>query len=95
MITLGKLVCIIVEEESDIAAFTDFKDESVHTAASKSTPTVTASPVTPPSLPPVTAPPVPPAAFEAPGGRVYVSPMAKRLAEQRNIRLQGKRQYLF
>lgn len=59
---------------------------------------------TPP--PPVSAPPVPsaavpaaappaPAAAAAPGGRVYVSPMAKRLAEQRNIRLQGKNNVQF
>lgn len=32
----------------------------------------------------------PPAAAAAGDKRVYASPMAKRLAEQRNIRLQGK-----
>lgn len=92
----GKLVCIIVEEQSDIAAFKDFKDDATPAAAAKATPAAPAppSPVAAPP-PPVTAPPAPPAAaVEAPGGRVYVSPMAKRLAEQRNIRLQGKNCFL-
>lgn len=29
-IPVGKLVCIIVEEEGDIAAFKDFKDDGKH-----------------------------------------------------------------
>lgn len=91
-VPIGKLVCIIVEKESDIAAFKDFKDDGA-AAAPKAAPTPpqpqAAIPTTPPPVPPSAgAPPVP--APPADSSRVYASPMAKRLAEQRNIRLQGK-----
>lgn len=91
---LGKLVCIIVENESDIAAFKDFKDDSPASAKPAAAAPAPSAPAPAPP-PPVAAPPTPapaavaPVAGEAAGGRVYASPMAKRLAEQRNIRLQG------
>ncbi|CAG9773862.1 unnamed protein product [Ceutorhynchus assimilis] len=94
-VPIGKLVCIIVENEADVAAFKDFKDDASPVKAAA--PTVVApSPQapTPVAPPPVAAPP----AVEqgvASSGRVYASPMAKRLAEQRNIRLQGKGTGLF
>ncbi|CAH1113634.1 unnamed protein product [Psylliodes chrysocephalus] len=103
-VPIGKLVCIIVENESDIAAFKDFKDDGGSApqpapAAAPTAPAPTPAPVAPsPAAPsaamhaPATVPAVPePSAT----GRVYVSPMAKRLAEQRNIRLQGKGSGLF
>lgn len=89
-VPIGKLVCIIVENESDVAAFKDFKDDGA--GAPKAAP-VSAEPqpaiqATPPPVPTSAAPPVPPPPADA--SRVYASPMAKKLAEQRNIRLQGK-----
>lgn len=94
---LGKLVCIIVENESDIAAFKDFKDDSPAKPAAAAAPPPSAPAPPPPVAAPPTPPPAaaPPAAAEAAGGRVYVSPMAKRLAEQRNIRLQGMFNFIF
>ncbi|KAJ8965135.1 hypothetical protein NQ314_004360 [Rhamnusium bicolor] len=68
-------------------------------------PRAAAAPAAPAPAPSAPAPPPPepaaPAATPAPpsvapaGGRVYASPMAKRLAEQKNIRLQGKGTGLF
>ncbi|KAF5295224.1 hypothetical protein FQR65_LT10508 [Abscondita terminalis] len=89
-VPIGKLVCIIVENQSDIAAFKDFTDDSTASGpvATKPAPAAAAPPVPTPAAPaPTPAPPVP---EPAEGGRVYASPMAKRLAEQRQIRLQGK-----
>lgn len=94
-VPIGKLVCIIVEDEADVAAFKDFKDDSAAAAPPKPAAEPEPASETPP--PPAAAPAAPappsepaPAAPAAEGGRVYASPMAKRLAEQRNIRLQGK-----
>lgn len=88
-VPIGKLVCIIVENESDVAAFKDYTGASEPAAAPKAAPPP--SPAAAPS-PVVSAPPPVSAPVSAPesSGRVYVSPMAKKLAEQRNIRLQGK-----
>jgi pyruvate dehydrogenase E2 component (dihydrolipoamide acetyltransferase) len=82
-IPVGKLVCVIVENESDIAAFKDFKDDG-GAAPSK----------------PASAPPPPPAPSRPSGAmtaseqkfgdRVLASPMAKRLAEQQKLRLEGQ-----
>jgi pyruvate dehydrogenase E2 component (dihydrolipoamide acetyltransferase) len=81
------LVCIIVEEQSSIAAFKDFKDDG----------SVAVKPAAAPSAPtpkPVTAPPLssqqPTGSASPPpksSGRVYASPMAKRIAEAKQIRL--------
>ncbi|XP_050299199.1 dihydrolipoyllysine-residue acetyltransferase component of pyruvate dehydrogenase complex, mitochondrial isoform X2 [Anthonomus grandis grandis] len=89
-VPIGKLVCIIVENEADVAAFKDFKDDS---ASGLTAPKPSAS--TPDAPSPTAAAPAAQsdaggAAQSDAGGRVYASPMAKRLAEQRNIRLQGK-----
>lgn len=95
-VPIGKLVCIIVENEADVAAFKDFKDDTPAPArkpAAAGAPPASA-PVAPPPVPPAQAPAVPAPPPET-GGRVYASPMAKRLAEQRNIRLQGRGTGLF
>lgn len=98
-IPVGKLVCIIVENEGDIAAFKDFKDDGA--SASPSTPAPAAQ--APPPPPPTAAAPSPPPPAAAPrptgtqtaseqkyGDRVLASPMAKRLAEQQKLRLEGR-----
>ncbi|KAK9885227.1 hypothetical protein WA026_010730 [Henosepilachna vigintioctopunctata] len=90
-VPIGKLVCIIVENEADVAAFKDFKDDGLAAPALK--PKAPSPPPTDaPSIPSPGAPRAisPPPMDSPPSGRVYASPMAKRLAEQRNIRLQGK-----
>lgn len=118
-IPIGKLVCIIVENESDVAAFADFKDSSgwnkreifgvcsyykycafviVCLGAPAAQPAAAAAPAPTAAAPPVVAPPPIVAAPAAPrpltaveqrGPRVYASPMAKRLAEAQQLRLEG------
>lgn len=106
-VPIGTLVCIIVESQDDVAAFKDYKDTGAPAAkpaaAAPSPPPAAAPPV--PTPPPVAAaPPPPPApapsaaqmtAVEQRGPRVYASPMAKRLAEQQKLRLEGMFQYMF
>lgn len=53
-VPIGKLVCIIVENQEDVAAFKDFKDDGSHSAPKRA-----AAPASP-------APPPPPAAAAAP-----------------------------
>lgn len=102
-VPIGKLVCIIVENEADVAAFKDYKDTgapAAKPAAAAPAPAAAAAPPVP-TPPPVAAapPPPPPAAAAAPapmtaveqrGPRVYASPMAKKLAEQQRLRLEGR-----
>lgn len=95
-IPVGKLVCIIVENEADVAAFKDYKDDG------SSGPAKPAAAAPAPAAPtPVAAPPPPPSAPSRPSGaqtaseqkfgdRVLASPMAKRLAEQQKLRLDGR-----
>ncbi|XP_077294358.1 dihydrolipoamide S-acetyltransferase muc isoform X3 [Arctopsyche grandis] len=84
-VPVGKLICIIVEDEGDIAAFKDFADDgSAPKAAEAAAPAAAPAPAAPT---PSAAPPPPPGA--APGSRLFVSPMARRLAEAQNLRLQG------
>ncbi|ENN71124.1 hypothetical protein HUJ04_007587 [Dendroctonus ponderosae] len=92
-VPIGKLVCIIVENEADLTAFKDFKDDEVAAppkAAAPPPPSAAPSAPTPTAAAPAGAP-----ANVGATDRVYASPMAKRLAEQRNIRLQGKGTGLF
>lgn len=99
-VPIGKLVCIIVENEADVAAFKDYKDTGAPAAAPAAAapappPPAAAPPVATP--PPVAAAPPPPPAAAAQmtavdqrGPRVYASPMAKKLAEQQRLRLEGR-----
>lgn len=94
-IPVGKLVCIIVENEGDVAAFKDFKDDGAGAA-----PAAAAAPSPPPAAAPtpVAAPPPPSsrpagaitAVEQKFGDRVLASPMARRLAEQQALRLEGR-----
>lgn len=100
-IAIGKLLCIIVENEADVAAFKDFKDDGSAAAPqpkAASPPPAAAAPPPPPA--PVAAPPPPPpsaarpmTAVEQKGPRVYASPMAKKLAETQQLRLEGELEF--
>ncbi|XP_017099179.3 dihydrolipoyllysine-residue acetyltransferase component of pyruvate dehydrogenase complex, mitochondrial [Drosophila bipectinata] len=99
-VPVGKLLCIIVPDQGSVAAFKDFKDDGPAPAAAAPPPPapaaaapapVAAAPV--PAAAPAPAAPAPaPAAAPAGAGtgRVYASPMAKKLAEAQQLRLQGK-----
>lgn len=84
-------MCIIVENESDIAAFKDFVDHtpadtSVSTApSSKPTSSVPVPPTPKPTVPKTEASPqlVP---FQT-GSRILASPLAKRLATEKGLDL--------
>ncbi|XP_055714114.1 dihydrolipoyllysine-residue acetyltransferase component of pyruvate dehydrogenase complex, mitochondrial isoform X2 [Phlebotomus papatasi] len=99
-VPIGKLVCIIVENEADVAAFKDYKDTGAPpapkaaapeapAAAAPAPPPAPALAQAPPPPPPAAAPPRPMTAVEQKGPRVYASPMAKRLAEAQQLRLEG------
>lgn len=103
---VGAPLFILVEDEKDIAAFKDYKADipAIPTTVPGGTPP---SIETPPPVSPAIPQPVqttvtaaaptagtPPAPGE-PGKRVLASPMAKRLAEQHKIRLEGKGTGLF
>ncbi|XP_045500498.1 dihydrolipoyllysine-residue acetyltransferase component of pyruvate dehydrogenase complex, mitochondrial isoform X3 [Colias croceus] len=102
-VPVGKLLCIIVENQADVAAFKDFK-EDLSGAPSKPTPAkskAAAAPALAAQAAPAPAAPAAPAARAAPApaapaapaadqhSRIYASPMARRLAELKNIRLGG------
>lgn len=99
-IPVGKLVCIIVENESDVAAFKDFKDDggSAPKPAAAAPPPQAAAP-TPPPAAAAPAPSRPSGAITASeqkfGDRVLASPMARRLAEAQKLRLEGAGSGLF
>jgi len=87
-VAIGKLVCIIVENEEDVAAFKNFKDTGDAEAAAPAAPAPVAEPV---SVPQVTV--SPPAATGAPSAaassndRKFVSPLARMLAADKGINL--------
>ncbi|KAM4652426.1 dihydrolipoyllysine-residue acetyltransferase component of pyruvate dehydrogenase complex, mitochondrial [Discoglossus pictus] len=86
-VPLGTPLCIIVEKESDIGSFADYV-ETAGVADVKPTPAAPAPAAASPPTPQVTpAPsaPGPSAAPSAPKGRVFVSPLAKKLATEKGI----------
>lgn len=93
-IPIGKLVCIIVENEGDVAAFKDFKDDGGAAPAKAAAAAPAPAPAAAPAPPPPAAPSRPSGAQTASeqkfGDRVLASPMAKRLAEQQKLRLDGR-----
>lgn len=89
-VPIGKLVCIIVQEESSITAFKDFKDDAAAPTPTAPPPTAP-TPITPPPTP--TTPPAPAAAkvssIATPSEeRIYISPLARRLATEKGLSLQ-------
>ncbi|XP_006890838.1 PREDICTED: dihydrolipoyllysine-residue acetyltransferase component of pyruvate dehydrogenase complex, mitochondrial [Elephantulus edwardii] len=90
-VPLGTPLCIIVEKEADIPAFADYRPTEVtdlKPQASPPSPPPSVAPV-PPTPQPIT--PAPSAARAAapagPKGRVFVSPLAKKLAAEKGIDL--------
>ncbi|XP_070838860.1 dihydrolipoyllysine-residue acetyltransferase component of pyruvate dehydrogenase complex, mitochondrial [Chaetodon trifascialis] len=85
-VPLGTPLCIIVENESDIAAFKDYVETGV---AEVSTPPPAPPPA--PAAAPAAAAPSPAPAAAAPAaprkGRVFASPLAKKLAAEKGIDL--------
>lgn len=97
-VPLGKLLCIIVSNEEDVAAFKDFVDsgEVVKPAAPKPTasapkPTASAPTQTIPTATMVASPPPHPvpasSSATTPSSRMFASPLAKTLAGERGIDL--------
>ena len=98
-IPIGKLLCIIVENQEDVAKFKDYVDDgSSSSAPAASAPTPAAAPAPPPPVaaapPPAPAaaaaaapPPAARPAAPAAGGRVFASPAAKRLAAEKGVDL--------
>ena len=94
-VPIGKLVCIIVSDEASVAAFKDFKDDSPAAPAAAPPGPAPAAPT--PSTPPPSpvTPPAPAAAkpMGAPsvpsGDRIYASPLAKKIAAEKGLSLQG------
>uniref|UniRef100_A0A8D0S3Z1 Dihydrolipoamide acetyltransferase component of pyruvate dehydrogenase complex n=1 Tax=Sus scrofa TaxID=9823 RepID=A0A8D0S3Z1_PIG len=89
-VPLGTPLCIIVEKEADIPAFADYRPTEV-TDLKPPAPPPTPSPVTP--VPPAPQPVAPtpaatrPATPAGPKGRLFVSPLAKKLASEKGIDL--------
>ncbi|KAM8927497.1 dihydrolipoyllysine-residue acetyltransferase component of pyruvate dehydrogenase complex, mitochondrial isoform 2-T2 [Pelodytes ibericus] len=88
-VPLGTPLCIIVEKETDIASFVDYKESTVDVSVKPQTapppPAVGLSPA-----PPVTAaqPPATPSTVASGAkGRFFVSPLAKKLASEKGIDL--------
>ncbi|GAB1294189.1 Dihydrolipoyllysine-residue acetyltransferase component of pyruvate dehydrogenase complex, mitochondrial [Apodemus speciosus] len=85
-VPLGAPLCIIVEKQEDIAAFADYRPTEVTSLKPQAPP-----PVPPPvaAVPPTPQPvaPTPSAAPAGPKGRVFVSPLAKKLAAEKGIDL--------
>ncbi|XP_040832881.1 dihydrolipoyllysine-residue acetyltransferase component of pyruvate dehydrogenase complex, mitochondrial isoform X9 [Ochotona curzoniae] len=89
-VPLGTPLCIIVEKEADIPAFADYRPTEVTDLKPQVPP-----PIPPPvaAVPPTPSPAAPapsatlPAAPAGPKGRVFVSPLAKKLAAEKGIDL--------
>lgn len=93
-VRVGKLVCIITENQSDVGAFADFKDDAPAAAATAEMSVPVVAPPAPAQAAPVVAPlptpaaPVPAATPAWSGGeRVFTSPLARRLAAEKGLDL--------
>lgn len=90
----SQLLCIIVSDEKDVAAFKDYKptEEAAAPAAAAAPPTPppaapAPTPVAAPPPPAAPAAPPPPAPAAAPGSFVFASPSARKLSADKNIDL--------
>lgn len=84
----SQLVCIIVEEEKDVAAFKSFVDDSPPTKAAPAPAAPVSSPSPQPSQPkPPPAPTSSAPSFAKSSERLFASPLAKRLAAEQGLDL--------
>ncbi|XP_059912957.1 dihydrolipoyllysine-residue acetyltransferase component of pyruvate dehydrogenase complex, mitochondrial [Gadus macrocephalus] len=83
-VPLGTPLCIIVEKESDIAAFKDYVETGVADATAPPPPPAPAAAPSP-SLAPAAAPAAAPLGSRK--GRVFASPLARKLASDKGIDL--------
>lgn len=95
-VPIGKLVCIIVDDESKVAAFKDYKDDGSAAPAAAAAPAPTPAPAAPK---PAAAAPPPPSPAPQPvftpssvqsashGSRIFASPLAKKLAAEKGLDL--------
>lgn len=90
-ISIGKLVCIIVSDEGSVSAFKDFKDDGTGAtpapaapAAAAPSPAPAAAPPRPASAPPPSSAPI---SSGAQGDRVFVTPLARRIASEQGLNL--------
>ncbi|XP_071941651.1 dihydrolipoyllysine-residue acetyltransferase component of pyruvate dehydrogenase complex, mitochondrial-like [Antedon mediterranea] len=102
-VPIGRLLCIIAENEGDVAAFKDYADTVMVTEGATTPskpkesppppPVAAATPAPPPPTPVSPLPPTPSVRAPPPpssaGGRVIASPLAKKLAADMGIDLQG------
>uniref|UniRef100_A0AAR2M193 Acetyltransferase component of pyruvate dehydrogenase complex n=1 Tax=Pygocentrus nattereri TaxID=42514 RepID=A0AAR2M193_PYGNA len=89
-VPLGTPLCIMVEKESDIQAFADYVETGVAaTPPPAPTPVATPPPAAAPAAPATPTPAAPTAAPAAAArkGRVFASPLAKKLAAEKGIDL--------
>ncbi|KAM9033927.1 dihydrolipoyllysine-residue acetyltransferase component of pyruvate dehydrogenase complex, mitochondrial [Sarcophilus harrisii] len=89
-VPLGTPLCIIVEKEADIAAFADYRPTEVTDIKPQAPPpTPTPMAAVPPTTPPAATVPsaTRPAAPPSTKGKIFVSPLAKKLAAERGIDL--------
>jgi len=93
-IPIGKLLCIIVENQEDVAKFKDFVDDGSSSAAPPAAAAAApppapaaAAPPPPPAAQPQAAPPSPVKSIPKSGDRIFASPAAKRVAAEKGVDL--------
>ncbi|KAL3685100.1 hypothetical protein R1sor_003122 [Riccia sorocarpa] len=94
-IQVNEVICVMVEDEGSLAAFKDYKGSSAPEPASKEAAAPKEEPASPPPPPPsASAAPEKKSTSSAPapskpseGGRIFASPAAKKLAEEKNVSL--------
>ena len=82
-VELGKVVAIIVEDKADLDAFKNYTAESA--SAPAAAPAAPASPAATPAAAASSSSPAAPA--QSSGDRIFVSPLAKRMAEEKGLSL--------
>ena len=88
-IPLGKVLAIMVEDEEDIAAFKDFKDDAAPSATPeppKAEPVAAAAAPTPTPAAPAKSAPV---ASKPSESRIFASPLAQNIANEKGVSLSG------
>lgn len=90
-VPIGKLVCIIVDKEADVAAFKDYVDTGAPAPKPAAPAPEAAAPAPLAAAPPAPPPPSPAQVPQAAvGDRVYASPLARRIASEKGVQLTGQ-----